>query len=473
MHTEYFYERSPNAALNNRNQLEYWGANLWDLEHAPGCEPIATPNGASSSPAPSTTTTRAASARTRRPTARAGWATSSRPTSFEAGGHHEIAYGWHPEYVTFDQERWYSGPLGNRALIQLYPQQGGFNTLLLLHAAAGRAALRLRHRARASGPPPTCSTRPTTRTASRRTSSSIVNAFFLQENYSPPGLRNLTINAGARLELQKLYDFHGQAFLDATNVSPRIGAICDPLNDGRSKVSFFYGRYFEAIPLNVAARYFGGEGILQPQRHAVQRLRRTPNPYTWNGSAELAECNVPAEVDGDEPDPDGQRGGRQRPLQQRPELRRAVQPGRASTTTRSSPPPSARSSRTLTVRLDYQHRWLGTIIEDGAADPSLTFVLANPGHVPQSALDDAPKATATRRRRRWTRSWRWRSRTTRSCPALQSAATAAQAQADDAAGPGHRAQAGAHLRRHHGVGEQALLEELADARLVHVLAPDR
>jgi hypothetical protein len=43
----------------------------------------------------------------------------------------------------------------------------------------------------------------------------------------------------------------------------------------------------------------------------------------------------------------------------------------------------------LTVRLDYQHRWLGTIIEDGAADPTLTFVLANPGHVPQSAIDDA------------------------------------------------------------------------------------
>jgi hypothetical protein len=42
-----------------------------------------------------------------------------------------------------------------------------------------------------------------------------------------------------------------------------------------------------------------------------------------------------------------------------------------------------------TVRLDYQHRWLGTIIEDGAADPSLTFVLANPGHVPQEALDNA------------------------------------------------------------------------------------
>ena len=43
----------------------------------------------------------------------------------------------------------------------------------------------------------------------------------------------------------------------------------------------------------------------------------------------------------------------------------------------------------MTVRLDYQHRWLGRIIEDGAADPSLTFVLANPGNVPASALAEA------------------------------------------------------------------------------------
>ena len=51
-------------------------------EHAPGCEHVATHGATSSSrPAPSTTTTRVASARTRRPAAPAGWPTSSRPTS--------------------------------------------------------------------------------------------------------------------------------------------------------------------------------------------------------------------------------------------------------------------------------------------------------------------------------------------------------------------------------------------------------
>ena len=38
---------------------------------------------------------------------------------------------------------------------------------------------------------------------------SLSNAFFLQDSYSPGKLRNLTVNAGVRLELQKLYDSNG------------------------------------------------------------------------------------------------------------------------------------------------------------------------------------------------------------------------------------------------------------------------
>ena len=31
MHNEYLYGRSPNPALNNLNEVQYGGANLWDL----------------------------------------------------------------------------------------------------------------------------------------------------------------------------------------------------------------------------------------------------------------------------------------------------------------------------------------------------------------------------------------------------------------------------------------------------------
>ncbi len=123
IHTEYLYDRSPNAALNDRNQLDYFGANLWDLERAPGCAPIGT-----FQPCPVDGYRTGGFGFTRKYNG-ARWMADLKSTHlFEAGGHHDLAFGWHPEYVTFDQERWYSGPLGARGIPQLYPQDGDFNS---------------------------------------------------------------------------------------------------------------------------------------------------------------------------------------------------------------------------------------------------------------------------------------------------------------------------------------------------------
>ena len=73
----------------------------------------------------------------------------------------------------------------------------------------------------------------------------------------------------------------------------------------------------------------------------------------------------------------------------------------------------------LTVRLDYQHRWLGNDHRGRLRRPGgYTFVLANPGNVPQSAI--AARPSATRRTRGDQRAGgvrrRWRpTRTTRTC----------------------------------------------------------
>ena len=117
----------------------------------------------------------------------------------------------------------------------------------------------------------------------------------------------------------------------------------DPFNDGRSKLSFFYGRYYEAIPLNVAARYFGGEGILV--RNGIPFAGcANPNPYTWTGAGECRELRRAAE---------SRPASRSRQTTP-PRAARLLNNGRTtpcsptsrgSTTTRSSPPPSARSSR--------------------------------------------------------------------------------------------------------------------------------
>ena len=235
---------------------------------------------------------------------------------FEAGGHHEIAYGWHPEYVTVRP-----GPLVLRSDgISASSSSSTRPTATTTPTPSSRCS-------RASSRPTSATAFPATdllyppyyQDNLKANVSSLVNALFLQENYSPQGLRNLTVNLGARLEFQKLYDFHGKAFLDATNVSPRIGGVYDPFNDGRSKLSFFYGRYYEAIPLNVAARYFGGEGILI--RNGIPFAGcANPVPYTWTGAGEASSCGTPAMSTPGQPFPADNATGGQLAAQQRHQL---------------------------------------------------------------------------------------------------------------------------------------------------------
>jgi hypothetical protein len=395
IHTEYFYDRSPNAAVNNLNQLEYWESNLWDLERAPGCQPqMHTFMGQARTfqPCPVENYHTGGFGMLRKYNG-ARWMADLKSTHlFEAAGHHEISYGWRPEYTTFDQDRWYSGPLGQRGLVQLYPQSGVHNTYSFFTLQPGEQPSDFGPAPNNLYPRTDLLYGPRYQDVLHASVKSTVNAFFLQENFSPQGLRNLTFNAGVRLELQRLYDFRGQAFLDATNWSPRVGAVYDPFNDGRSKISFFYGRFYEAIPLNVASRYFGGEGILQ--RNGVPFSDCTgsaANPYSWTGAGEWrSQCTVPPQSTPADPKPAD--NASQGTALFNNGQNYAVQSGLQGQYHNEIVASAEREViEDLTLRLDYQHRWLGRIIEDGAADPTLTFVLANPGHVPQSALDDAAK----------------------------------------------------------------------------------
>ncbi len=319
---------------------------------------------------------------------------------FDAGGHHEIACGWHPEYVTYDQERWYSGPLGNRALIQLLPAAGRLQHLLVLHAAAGRAAVRLRPRRRAARHRPALPAR-------------------------LPGQPE-----GERLE-------HRQRVLPAGELQPAGPAQPDDQRRRAARVPEAVRLPRQGVPRRdqrqpARRRHLGSvqrrpvEALVllrpllrgDPAQRGRPLLRRRGHPACAT-AIPFGECRPPRRTRtpgtarpskpaatrrsavGDEPEPDGQRGRRQPPVQQRHQLRRAVEPAGqyhneiVATAEREI-------IEDTTVRLDYQHRWLGTIIEDGAADPSLTFVLANPGHVPRSALDDARRSRRPDAGRSWT-----------------------------------------------------------------------
>ena len=154
----------------------------------------------------------------------------------------------------------------------------------------------------------------------------LANSFFLQDSYSPNKLRNLTINAGVRLELQKMYGSDGNAVFSTDNLSPRLSAVYDPFNDGRSKLAVSYGRYYEAVPLDVAARYFAGENFVNSSMAASPPATRATSATPTTGPATASTRSA------------APRPARLRSSTAKPRRRTS----RGSTTTRSSPPPSAR-----------------------------------------------------------------------------------------------------------------------------------
>ena len=302
LHNEHFNDRSPSAALNGQNQLGHWGSNLWDSRTCLAASRRA--NGTQPCPVNPTYHTGGFGTVVKYTANR--WSGELKSThNVEGGGHHEIKYGWHLEYGTFDLDRYYSGPTGDHNLVDIAPNGGNlvrcspsctstrtnFST-----ASAERAVprgLRVQRRMMSSlHPSSDLGLPPYYQENLKADVKNVSNAFYLQDSWSPWFLRNLTIGAGARLDLQRLYDLNGASFLSANNLSPRITAVLDPFNDGRSKISAAYGRYYEAIPMDIAARYFGGENFLVRNGVPLDMCANS-NPYTWTGNGEYQKCTQP------------------------------------------------------------------------------------------------------------------------------------------------------------------------------------
>ena len=369
MHNEYLYDRSPYSALNSQNEVQYGGANLWDLEHATGCQPTAMNTADNFQPCPVNPFYQAGGFGEVDKYTGYRWTGEVKSTHIiEAAGHNELKWGWHLEVGTFDLQRSYSGTTGNHAFSQIFfpGNQSGipgnfYNTTTFFGLAPGETP----------ASPNLDLTGADYKNQLDSYVKSISNAFFVQDSYSPTKLRNLTLNAGVRLELQKIYDSNGAAFLSTDNLSPRLSAVYDPFNDGRSKISVAYGRFYEAVPLDIAARYFGGENTVQQFGPLSQCPGNTSNGYNWTGAGEYAKCGPPA---GTSPLFNSETAQANLQGQYHNEI--------VATAERQI-------MDDMTLRLDYQHRWLGNIIEDGYGPGYQNGVLANPGNVPQSALDAA------------------------------------------------------------------------------------
>ncbi len=377
-HNEYLYDRSPDSTLNNLNQLEYYQANLGTLENVPGCQ--ASANGFQPCPVNPFYSAGGFGQITKYNGTR--WQGELKSThDFEGGGRHELKYGWHLDYATLDLERHYSGPPGDHALVWFQDNgQGayGVNSQNYFKLQPNQYPTDFGGRYPVTNllqPPPGGNYTDQLNADVK----SISNALFLQDTWSPEFLRNLSVNAGVRYEIQKLYDMNGSSFISANNLGPRIGAVYDPFNDGKSKISAAYGRFYEAIPLDLAARYFGGENFGQRYGVPVGDCAN-PNPYTWTGAGEYRGCPAPA-AGATTPDPSTGTQATYNSALKAPQINGEYQNEIVATLERQV-------MDDMSVRLDYTHRWLGDVIEDGYG-PTFQDALTNPGNVPPDALTGA------------------------------------------------------------------------------------
>lgn len=192
--------------------------------------------------------------------------------------------------------------------------------------------------------------------------------------------RNLTVNAGARYEEQRLrYAKDLRGTLDPLtgnrygndamnlrgNIAPRLGVIWDPTEEGRSKVFASWGRFFEAIPMDINDRSFGGEVSYVQTFNTASGAPCGPNDPKIGG-ADGNGCLNPSGA----PDQEQLLGS----------SGVLVAPGiKAQYMDELLLGAEYQLAPDLKLGISYQNRRLGRVIEDVSTDGAQTYIIANPG----------------------------------------------------------------------------------------------
>jgi outer membrane receptor for Fe3+-dicitrate len=175
------------------------------------------------------------------------------------------------------------------------------------------------------------------------------NSFYVQDSWRATS--NLTVNAGVRWERQQLGDRFDEVVADLTdNWAPRIGAIWDFARNGRSKLFFNWGRFYESIPMDINIRSFGGESTCFCYNFDPNPLNFLPDPAAPARSTLLGGHATPVD-----PDLKGQYSDE------------VIVGGEYEV------------ARNLVVGMKYVRRNLGRVIEDFLVPAEGQYFIANPG----------------------------------------------------------------------------------------------
>jgi len=200
---------------------------------------------------------------------------------------------------------------------------------------------------------------------------------YLRDSWQP--LPNLTFNAGVRYEEQRLRyakelrnkvdpltgNKLGTTAMDlGNNWAPRLGVVWDPTKVGESKLWASYGRFFEAIPMDINDRSFGGE-VSYRQRFATTGGKCGPMDPAIGGANGIGCVDTDAESDS------SQLLGSSGVL---------VAPGiKAQYLDEMVAGAQFQLAADLMLGITLQKRWLGRVIEDVSTDGAQTYIIANPG----------------------------------------------------------------------------------------------
>ncbi len=203
---------------------------------------------------------------------------------------------------------------------------------------------------------------------------------FAQDSWSIMDV--VTLNAGVRVDGQYLFGDDGRLGMALNNEwSPRVGAIWDPTQKGKSKIFANFAIYYESVPLDLVDRAFPGERQIISFHDAA-----TCDPRDPKQNRGACESDSNRFVVGTPSDPNQYwiiTGGDKVPVD--PDLQpqstnELVVGGEYEVIPKGI------------VGITYTRRWMNNVIEDMSRDEGQTYFIGNPG---SGIATDFPAAERT------------------------------------------------------------------------------